>query len=56
MNNNFNQGLGVNVSVPIYSKGQEKTDLALAKITKEKSENDLLATKKVFIKIEISLE
>jgi len=53
MSNNFNQRLGITVSVPIYSRKQNKTNVEKAQISKESAELQLISERKeLYRKIE----
>lgn len=47
INNNFNQQLGLNLSIPIFTKGVNKTNVAKARIAIDQAKLDLLNTKTV---------
>lgn len=53
LDNNFNQGIGLSLSIPIFSNLKNKSNVQLAKIAMESANLDRIATKKeVYRKVE----
>ncbi|MDW7693842.1 TolC family protein [Flammeovirgaceae bacterium SG7u.111] len=46
LDNNFNQRVGVTLSIPIFNKLQTKTSVSTAQLSKESARLDMIATKK----------